>query len=324
MSGQYPSGYQSPSGHRGNFNSPMMQQQQQGMNQMGVPNMMGFNQNNVMQNQQQMQTGNNQSGPDMGMNQNIAQQQQQQQQQQMASGGQQQATNPGQVPNSQQMQQSIPGQGQNQQQQQAGSQQSPQLNAASAGGQPVAGNVGPAGNQVAGAPAGQPGAGPIANPQGTTNMQQKEFNLLTLCRIGQETVQDIVSRFQEVFGILRVIQPPNGTNQGLTSSNDKKAKVQEQFRTIRLLFKRLRLLYDKCNDNCQQGMEFTHVESLIPVKDEPERAEPVHTEEYKKALQENRELIEIVMLKNKQLREIIDKIRLTIWEINTMLSMRRC
>jgi len=71
-------------------------------------------------------------------------------------------------------------------------------------------------------------------------------------------------------------------------------------------------------------MEYTHVESLIPLKDEPDhKPDPVQSEEYKKALQENRELIENVMLKNKQLREVIDRIRIIIWEINTMLSMRR-
>jgi len=38
-------------------------------------------------------------------------------------------------------------------------------------------------------------------------------------------------------------------------------KVQEQLRTIRILFKRLRLIYEKCNDNNQlQGMEYTHIE----------------------------------------------------------------
>ncbi|XP_053695972.1 mediator of RNA polymerase II transcription subunit 30 [Sabethes cyaneus] len=312
MSGQFPSGYQSPSGQRGNFSSPMMQQQ---LGQMGVPNpmgMMGFNQNNVMSNQQQMQASGGQSNQEMSMNQNL------QQQQQLAN---QQQANTGQSAG--QGSQQVQNQPQNPSQQQQAAQQSPQIGMSTSAQNAPAPNV--AGNMMANAPAvGQPGPGPVSNPQAPSNMQQKELNLLTLCRIGQETVQDIVSRFQEVFGILRVIQPPNGTNQGLSSSNDKKAKVQEQFRTIRLLFKRLRLLYDKCNDNCQQGMEFTHVESLIPLKGEPERAEPVHTEEYKKALQENRELIEIVMLKNKQLREIIDKIRLTIWEINTMLSMRRC
>lgn len=72
------------------------------------------------------------------------------------------------------------------------------------------------------------------------------------------------------------------------------------------------------------GMEYTHIESLIPLKDEPDhKLDPAPSEEYKKHLQENRELTEAVMMKNKQLREIIDRIRIIIWEINTMLSMRR-
>lgn len=57
-------------------------------------------------------------------------------------------------------------------------------------------------------------------------------------------------------------QPPNGTAQGANSSNEKKAKVYEQLKTIRVLFKRLRLIYEKCNENCQ-GMEYTHIEVLL-------------------------------------------------------------
>ena len=168
------------------------------------------------------------------------------------------------------------------------------------------------------------------NPQSSANNAnlQKEFNILSLCRIGQETVQDIVSRFQEVFGILKNIQPPNGTSQMATNSAEKRAKCQEQFRTIRLLFKRLRLLYDKCNDTVhgvKMGMEYTPIESLIPfVDDEQQDFNSLQTnEEYKKAVLENRELSEIVMLRNKQLREIIDRIRIIIWEINTMMSLRK-
>lgn len=63
---------------------------------------------------------------------------------------------------------------------------------------------------------------------------------------------------------------------------------------------------------------------MLPFKDEPDnKPDPMQNEEYKKLLQENRELTEAVTLKNKQLREIIDRIRIIIWEINTMLSMRR-
>lgn len=266
MAGQYPSGYSSPV--RQGF--PMQ------MNQMGVPNqmgMMGYNQNNMMQNQQQQMQGPMQTNQAAGVGgANV---------QQMPPQLSLTPTTPNLMPNSVMMQQQPP-----QQQQQPP---------------------------------------PHMNPNATQpQLQQKELNVLTLCRIGQETVQDIVTRFQEVFGLLKNIQPPNGTNAGATASTERKAKVQEHFRTIRLLFKRLRLLYDKCNDNCQQGMEYTHVESLIPLKDEADhKPEPPPTEEYKKSLQENRELIEIVILKNKQLREVIDRIRIIIWEINTMLSMRR-
>lgn len=122
-----------------------------------------------------------------------------------------------------------------------------------------------------------------------------------------------------------MIQPPNGTTGMANNSAEKKAKVQEQFRTIRLLFKRLRLLYDKCNDYNLQGMEYTHIESLIPLVEDTDSKipDPIQSEEYKKALIENRELNEILAAKNKQLREIIDKIRIIIWEINTMIAVRR-
>lgn len=45
-----------------------------------------------------------------------------------------------------------------------------------------------------------------APPTQPQTSQAKEFNIASLCRIGQETVQDIVSRTQEVFQTLRTIQ----------------------------------------------------------------------------------------------------------------------
>lgn len=123
-----------------------------------------------------------------------------------------------------------------------------------------------------------------------------------------------------------VFQAPNGTPQSSNSSNEKKAKVQEQLRTIRVLFKRLRLIYEKCNENCQlQGMEYTHIESLIPFKDEidPKHDEKKNSEGYRLACEECKEVMEQVILKNKQLKDVIDHLRRIIWEINTMLTMRR-
>lgn len=44
------------------------------------------------------------------------------------------------------------------------------------------------------------------------SQSQQNLNIIYLCRYGQETVQDIVSRFQEVFGALKSVQPPVGAN----------------------------------------------------------------------------------------------------------------
>ncbi|KAK2578886.1 hypothetical protein KPH14_009751 [Odynerus spinipes] len=156
--------------------------------------------------------------------------------------------------------------------------------------------------------------------------QNKEFNTASLCRFGQETVQDIVSRTLEVFQTLKVLQPPNGTAQGASVANEKKAKVQEQLRMLKLLFKRLRLIYEKCNENCQlQGMEYTHIESLIPLKEEWDMKsdEKKTSEAYRLACEESKEIMEQVVLKNRHLKEIIDHLRRIISEINTMLNMRR-
>lgn len=167
-----------------------------------------------------------------------------------------------------------------------------------------------------------PVTGPAGGGGGGNNMlaisqpnTHKEINIVQLSRLGQETVQDIASRFQEVFSALKNIQPTSHRD------NNSEKKVQEYFRTIRLLFKRVRIIYEKCND---AGMDYMNAESLIPYKDEPDpRIEPSQCDEYRKVLQENQELIETVKLKNRQLREIIDRTRIIIWEINTMLAMRR-
>lgn len=134
-------------------------------------------------------------------------------------------------------------------------------------------------------------------------------------------MQDLLSRFQDIFGILKNHTPPNGLQGSGPMSTDKRQKMQDQFRTIRLLFKRLRLLYDKC-DNAE---DYTQVESLIPFVDEENKPDvvPVHSDEYQRTLVENRELTEILTQKNLQLKEIIDNMRSIIWEINSMMAARK-
>ncbi|XP_014482069.1 PREDICTED: mediator of RNA polymerase II transcription subunit 30 [Dinoponera quadriceps] len=178
-----------------------------------------------------------------------------------------------------------------------------------------------AGNQATTPQTPVPPTQPPPQPQ-----QNKEFNTASLCRFGQETVQEIVSRTLELFQTLKVVQPPNGTAQGANMANEKKTKVHEQLRMLKMLFKRLRLIYEKCNENCQlQGMEYTHIESLIPLKEEWDMKsdEKKTSEAYRLACEESKEIMEQVILKNRHLKEIIDHLRRIISEINTMLSMRR-
>ncbi|XP_029161980.1 mediator of RNA polymerase II transcription subunit 30 isoform X2 [Nylanderia fulva] len=156
--------------------------------------------------------------------------------------------------------------------------------------------------------------------------QTKEVNTASLCRCGQETVQEIVNRTQELFQFLKLLQPPNGTNQGASMANDKKIKIFDQLRIIKMMFKRLRLIYEKCNENCQlQGMEYTHIESLIPLKEEWDMKsdEKKTSEAYRLICEESKEVMEQVILKNRHIKEIIDHLRRIISEINTMLNMRR-
>lgn len=167
---------------------------------------------------------------------------------------------------------------------------------------------------------------PPAQPPPPQQQQNKEFNTASLCRFGQETVQEIVSRTLELFQTLKVLQPPNGTAQGANMANEKKTKVYEQLKMIKMMFKRLRLIYEKCNENCQlQGMEYTHIESLIPLKEEWDMKsdEKKSSEAYRLACEESKEVMEQVILKNRHIKEVIDHLRRIISEINTMLNMRR-
>nr|XP_012231265.1 PREDICTED: LOW QUALITY PROTEIN: mediator of RNA polymerase II transcription subunit 30-like [Linepithema humile] len=167
---------------------------------------------------------------------------------------------------------------------------------------------------------------PTQPPPQQQQQQNKEFNTASLCKLGQETVQEIVNRTLELFQTLKVLQPPNGTAQGANMANEKKSKVYDQLRMIKMMYKRLRLIYEKCNENCQlQGMEYTHIESLIPLKEEWDMKsdEKKTSESYRLACEEHKDIMEQVIGKNRHIKEIIDHLRRIISEINTMLHMRR-
>ena len=160
--------------------------------------------------------------------------------------------------------------------------------------------------------------------------QSKDVNTSTVCRIGQETVEEIVSRTQEVFSILKTLQPPVGSFNQQTQTHDKsnqekQNRLQDVLKGIGMLFKRLRVCWEKCQENTG-GMDFMPIESLIPLKEEGEggvEREKKRGEAYKVALEEHNELMNQITLKNRHLKDVIDQMRNIIWEINTMLAIRR-
>lgn len=77
------------------------------------------------------------------------------------------------------------------------------------------------------------------------------------------------------------------------------------------------------------------IEALVPYRDgaaanghhhhQDARAEleKKRGESYRQALEEHTEVAQQLTLRNRQLKEIIDKMRNIVWEINTMLAMRQ-
>jgi len=165
-------------------------------------------------------------------------------------------------------------------------------------------------------------------------------NTIILCKVGCETVQDIVQRTLEVFAMLKSMQLPNGSPQGSMNSTALRTRLQEQLLFIQKHVKQLRAVYVAVNDDCA-GLEFTHIEktsgspmcnadtfpqSLIPYKEDTGESQRLQDIKNKREiprhlLEESRELKEQLYLKARYMKEIIDQMRKIIWEVNTMLAM---
>ncbi|KAK2920899.1 mediator of RNA polymerase II transcription subunit 30-like [Channa argus] len=153
-------------------------------------------------------------------------------------------------------------------------------------------------------------------PQGAL----REISPVFLCRIGQETVQDIVSRTMEIFQFTRATQLPNGVTQSQAMYQDRFGKLQEHLRQLTLLFRKLRLLYERCvemTSDLQEGPA-----ELVPyVGDElvSARAEPSSPA----VIQEKKEVLEKVRQKNQEMKILMDQMRNLLWDVNTMLTLRK-
>ncbi|KAK3800913.1 hypothetical protein RRG08_060260 [Elysia crispata] len=152
----------------------------------------------------------------------------------------------------------------------------------------------------------------------------KDINTVNMCRAGQETVHDIVSRAQDVFTMLgaKNMQLPNNVTFHGPQYGEQKAKLDEQLRQVNLNFRKLRAFYTKINETCEQ-IELPLDQELIPyVGQEMPRSQP-YSDSYYYVQEQHRDMVEQVRLKNQQLKEVIDNMRSIIWETNTMITMRK-
>lgn len=173
-----------------------------------------------------------------------------------------------------------------------------------------------------------PGSVPSNVPTSQSQSQQaqpmatplKDINAVNVCRIGQEMVHDIVSKAQDIFNILSAKHLQ--LNMNAQQFQERKAKLEENLNHINLQFRKLHVIHDKVLEISSQTEEPSE-QQLVP--EMGMEAEPVvpNTEFYSLVVEQHREIVEQVRTKNQQLKEIIDHIRTIIWEINTMITMRR-
>ncbi|XP_060798974.1 mediator of RNA polymerase II transcription subunit 30-like [Neoarius graeffei] len=148
----------------------------------------------------------------------------------------------------------------------------------------------------------------------------REISPVFLCRIGQDTVQDIVTRTMEIFQITRATQLPNGVTQSQAAYQDRFGKLQEHLRQLTLLFRKLRLLYERCVEMTSDLQESPA--ELVPYVGE--EMAPVRVEPCSPAVtQDKKEVLEKVRQKNQEMKVLMDQMRNLLWDINAMLTMRK-
>lgn len=164
----------------------------------------------------------------------------------------------------------------------------------------------------------------LSSPNKESSAQMpSHMNAASICRMGQESVQELVSKMHEIFQIQKQLALLPKTTQGtlpVTVQERYRNRLEECLNQAMGQMRNLRLIYNKVVSTCGDVTEYTDI-NLIPYEDEP-AIKPVHSPEYQYASEELKEIAEQVRLKNRQLKEIIDKLRTIVWEINTMMATR--
>ena len=139
------------------------------------------------------------------------------------------------------------------------------------------------------------------------------------CKLGQETVHEIVSKTIELFNHLK------STNAGLQESEAKKAKISEILNAINLKFDILRRHYNYVNEICT-SLAYIQIESLIPYKDDPDSQKHrrnLFSDNQSDITRAKEQLVAKIGQQDERLRRITNELRDSIYEINTMLHVSK-
>lgn len=146
------------------------------------------------------------------------------------------------------------------------------------------------------------------------------------CKVGQETVHEIVTKTTELFNHLK---NTNATLQRTPENDAKRAKIRDLLSSIQYKFDTLRRHYNNVNEICS-SLAYVQIKSLIPFKDDPDNIEQIqkhrqnlYAEPHPDVCKEKEELVKKIAERDQQLREITDDLRGFIYEINTMLHMSK-
>lgn len=172
-----------------------------------------------------------------------------------------------------------------------------------------------------------PNSGQSSSNVGGGQQLPKEVNSVSLCRLGQEIVHDTVQRAADIFSILKTISLPNGMSYSVQQHQEKKNKLDDQMRSLNLSFRKLRIISEKVKESTNPKEAMLSQDNVIPLVGKDYDIEALRDGEknnlYQIVCEEHRDMVERIQLKSRQLKEIIDHIRTIIWEINTMITMRK-
>lgn len=151
-------------------------------------------------------------------------------------------------------------------------------------------------------------------------------NGLYHCKVGQDTVHDIVAKTTELFNHLKTT---NAALQRTPENEAKRAKIKDILTSVQHKFDTLKRHHNNVNEICS-SLAYIQVKSLIPFKDDPDNVEQIQkhrrnlcTETHPDTLKEKEDLIKKVAEKDEQLRQITNDLRDFIYEINTMLHISK-